>query len=73
MVLHFFLHYIMNLKSQRCIAVSGTSVAENHIHIIFMINIKPDSSSGAADKEEVAPSENAISLYVDDPDDAATR
>ena len=38
-----------------------------------MINIKPNSSLGAADKEEVAPSENAISLYVDDPDDAATR
>ena len=63
----------MNLKSQRCIVVSGRSVAENHIHIIFMMIINPNSSLGAADKEEVAPSENAISLYVDDPDDAATR
>ncbi|KAL5268466.1 hypothetical protein ACHWQZ_G002364 [Mnemiopsis leidyi] len=36
----------------------------------FSANYKIDK--GATEKEDVAPSENAISLYVDDPDDAAT-
>lgn len=43
--------------------VSGTAL------ITFLMKCSP----GATEKEDVAPSENAISLYVDDPDDAATR